>query len=81
MPRRLNKGEKHKDQYKYIIYHIYKYIIFKDIDLPVHKSQVHRNRALIMMANAHVTEGSNSYEKFIRLFIDKSELYSGGNKM
>ena len=33
-----------------------------------------------MMGNQHFTVGSNLYEK-VRLFIDKSKFYSGGNKM
>ena len=37
-----------------------------------------------MIANAHIKIGSNSYEKvktLLRLFIDKSKFYPGGNKM
>ena len=45
--------------------------------------EIERNRGMI--ANAHIKIGSNSYEKvktFKNLgFIDKSKLYSGGNKM
>ena len=39
-----------------------------------------------MVANEHITVASNSYEKvkifkFLRLFIDKSQFNSFGNKM
>ena len=46
--------------------------------------EIGRNRG--MKTNAHIKIGSNSYEKsenleILRLFIDKSKFYSGGNKM
>ena len=46
--------------------------------------EIGRHRGII--ANEHIKIGSNSYEKvktfnYLGSFIDKSKLYSGGNKM
>ena len=45
--------------------------------------EIGRNRGMI--ANEHIKIGSDSYEiienHILRLFIDKSKFYSGGNKM